>query len=486
MTKKNPRGIAALIGSHTKTYRGMAHDVDAVAVWLAGQWKGDWRHVGVCMHHRYWHWVVNLALLRLGVAAASVMDPERTRNVVSWDVWLTDTPLTMAEPVIALDSSVLEALVGSSQAEPSQFVESDGGLHLKIHPSAERMLLTSGTTGQPHVVRIPAVDLAARLEAAMVQYEGAITSATRLLGLMGIDTLGGFFITLVTWMKGGTVLFGVPSGSGSGQVQVPYLASNLLSLSPASLLDLVNRSNEAWPGRESRVIRVGGSRLHPRVRDEALRKLGGQVISTYGATETGLVATCDAMALDRAPGIAGKVYPNVQVQVVDERDNPLPAGVQGRIRCRAPGMARGYHGGEPGSAFVDGWFYPGDVGTLTDDGWLAITGRNDDLLNLGGHKLSAVDLESMIQNEPGVLDVCVVSVDVAGADRVAVALVLGASANPDAISAVVTARLPWGVPFVLARMPALPRNAMGKLERGAVVKQVRPALERGVNQAQRP
>src|SRR5690606_12625037 len=125
----------------------------------------------------------------------------------------------------------------------------------------------------------------------------------------------------------------------------------------------------------------------------------------------------------RHPGAAGWVLENTQLELVDEQDRPVPCGQPGIVRCKSLFMAHQYENEEDHTAFRNGWFYPGDIGVLHEDGFLAITGRVTDVLNLGGYKFSALELESQIQSVPGVDDVCAVGVQDSGGDRLALAVV---------------------------------------------------------------
>ena len=87
------------------------------------------------------------------------------------------------------------------------------------------------------------------------------------------------------------------------------------------------------------------------------------------------------------------VTPGVLIEVVDESDNPLPLGKEGLLRIRSPHNIKGYFGNpeETKNAFRDGCFYPGDLGYLTRDGMLVVSGgRHKTRLNLGGAENSAV------------------------------------------------------------------------------------------------
>jgi len=107
----------------------------------------------------------------------------------------------------------------------------------------------------------------------------------------------------------------------------------------------------------------------------------------------GTVASAPAHLIADTPGAVGYVTPGVLIEVVDESDNPLPLGKEGLLRIRSPHNIKGYFGNpeETKNAFRDGCFYPGDLGYLTRDGMLVVSGgRHKTRLNLGGAENSAV------------------------------------------------------------------------------------------------
>ncbi len=476
-TQTPASSIAAIVGDEEITYAGFLADIQAAEAWLGAQLSTDEERIIVSLRHTYWHWVVTLALLQLGKACVSILKPATLEPVPgeAFHACLTDFPLTLEGRVLDVPYAGLRS--ASRQAPDAEPPESAlSRLKFKLPGRAQRILLTSGTTGRPKMVCIRAALLHERLQAARSQYGRDVSSQTRLLTLMGIDTIGGFLITLITWLRGGLVLFGVPAEHGSGEVGVPVGRSNLLSASPARLKDLLARERGVFPGHAQRLVRVGGARLHVSVRDEALRRLGCRVQTTYGATELGLVASCDAMRLDQFPGAAGQVFPNVQVEIVDRRDQPVAAGAEGVVRCRTPGMAEAYVGEPQSEQFRDGWFYPGDLGTLSEDGFLVITGRISDVINLGGRKLSAVDLETRLLHAEGLKDVCVAMVDDAGSMVLVVVVVHDDDLQTEAMRPRIEKLLPKSLPFDLVRVPALPRNEMGKLPRALIARLLKQLL----------
>ena len=103
-----------------------------------------------------------------------------------------------------------------------------------------------------------------------------------------------------------------------------------------------------------------------------LRNVCSELLIAYGSSEAGGVTLGDAKDLTAIPGTVGPVFPDVEVQIVDNAGAPVQPNVAGQIRVRTNNAVKGFLG-DPiatGHHFKDGWFYPGDIATLSPDGLL--------------------------------------------------------------------------------------------------------------------
>ena len=129
------------------------------------------------------------------------------------------------------------------------------------------------------------------------------------------------------------------------------------------------------------------------------------MICAYGSTELGPVAFGPASAMRGIEGATGFVMPGEVIEIVDQRGAVLPAGQEGIVRIKSDHIDR-YFVPTPEDAeiFKDGWFYPGDLGHLTADGLLVITGRVTEVLNRGGDKLAPELIEEVLRMVPEISD----------------------------------------------------------------------------------
>ncbi len=185
------------------------------------------------------------------------------------------------------------------------------------------------------------------------------------------------------------------------------------------------------------------------------------MVRTYGMTETAGGCVYDGAPL---PGV------RVQVSAGDEGDD-------GEIRRGGPVLALGYRLRPLDTAdrFADGWFRTGDVGRLTADGRLTVTGRRDDVVQVRGTAVGVAAVEGVLAAVPGVRECAVVAVD--GGDdgsRLVAFVVPEAGPTPgddlvDRLRATVRRQLgPAAVPRTVHPLHSLPVLPGGKIDRSAL------------------
>lgn len=219
---------------------------------------------------------------------------------------------------------------------------------------------------------------------------------------------------------------------------------------------------------------VSGGAATPPELVRAADAVGMRASRAFGMTETaGVIAIASPHApLDRRANYDGCLVDSVQVRIVDEDGRQLPNGSDGALMIRGPQLLTGYT--DPlrtAEQIRDGWFDPGDVACVTSDGWLRITGRTKDIINRGGEKFSARDIEEALLNHPHIDQAAVTAVphDRFG-EAVAAFIVLTSPEHwdgPDAVSAflieegLAKAKVPteWNV------VDHIPVTATGKVQK---------------------
>jgi acyl-CoA synthetase (AMP-forming)/AMP-acid ligase II len=197
------------------------------------------------------------------------------------------------------------------------------------------------------------------------------------------------------------------------------------------------------------------------------------LFATYGSTELSPTASAQAHRIARIKGAVGYLLPWVDAQAVDASDRPLKPGEEGLIRMRGHTCVTGYVGNPPGSELIfrDGWFYPGDIGRVTEDRLLIIAGREKAVINLGGDKVSPETIEAVLTSFSGVRDAAAFGrPNDLGVEEIWAAVVADGGLNVPALCAHCARQLPSEfVPVQVLTVAAIPRNAMGRIDRGQLV-----------------
>ena len=182
-----------------------------------------------------------------------------------------------------------------------------------------------------------------------------------------------------------------------------------------------------------------------------------------------MVASMPAHFAPDVTGAVGFVLPGINVQVVDEGATPLPRGTEGILRIKSEYGAREYLDDPEESArvFRDGWFYPGDLGYLTEQNMLVISGRSKTVINVGGEKVNPERIEEVLSAHPSVQQAAVLAVNnERGADEVCALIVPRSPLVAQDLKAFCSEKLPSRfVPTRFISVSNLPRNEMGKIER---------------------
>jgi long-chain acyl-CoA synthetase len=218
------------------------------------------------------------------------------------------------------------------------------------------------------------------------------------------------------------------------------------------------------------VLTIGGAPVAPATLERLAAGMPGtEILVGYGLTEFGAVTRSPGGDGGRHLGSVGRPLPGVELRIVDADGEVVGPGVEGEITVSGAGPRRSYfrEAESTRETWKEGWLHSGDLGRIDEDGFLWITGRNKDLIIRGGHNIAPGEVENALYAHPDVVEAAVAGIphDVLGEDVGAwVVLREGSRATEDDLRAFLTARLAgYKVPRRLQIVPALPRNAAGKV-----------------------
>ncbi|CUH75681.1 malonate--CoA ligase [Tropicibacter naphthalenivorans] len=203
-------------------------------------------------------------------------------------------------------------------------------------------------------------------------------------------------------------------------------------------------------------------------------RTGHRILERYGMTETNM-NTSNPYEGERRAGTVGLPLPGVEVKVCGPDGAEVPRGEIGVLEVRGPNVFQGYWQMPEKTAEelrADGFFITGDLAQQAEDGYVTIVGRNKDLIISGGFNIYPKELESLLDDMPGVLESAVIGVPHPDFGETPVGvLVPKPDETPDleAIAGLVAEKLArFKHPRKLVLIDALPRNTMGKVQKNAL------------------
>lgn len=337
-----------------------------------------------------------------------------------------------------------------------------------VAEGVELFVATSGTQGEPKAVMLGGANLQA----------GVLASKSRLplqagdawLACLPLYHIGGMAILYRCAEAGAAAV--LHEGFDPQRVwnDLEKYRVTHISLVPAMLARLLD---VAAPPASLKVALIGGGPLSAALAERA-RAAGWPICPSYGMSETGSqVATLCDLPQGWVPGQVGSPLPGFEVEVVGEDERPT-SGI-GRIRIRGAAVMAGY--GRVGLGLDQGWFTSGDLGRIDAQGNLTVLGRHDDMLVSGGTNVHPQPVEEVLKRCPGVADAALTSVeDEVWGDLLVAAVV--AETDDTVLENWCRNELTGTMrPRRFIRLSALPRNALGKLDRQALRDLVRQKLE---------
>ena len=474
--------VALVAASGELTYAQLLQRSEAVAAYLLGG-------------------RANLAGLRV----ALLLPPEIDFVVAQWAVWRAGgvcVPLSLHATASEWEHVLRDARVDqviTSPTHESRLRELAATLGIEVcHlgsacsslPSVTdslpaSILYTSGTTSRPKGVVITHINQVAQVQSLVQAWEWS--SADRIPLFLPLHHIHGLVNVLACALwSGATVEMLGEFDADRVLERVETNAFTLFMAVPTIYVKLVAKFDAAsretalrWAGafRAMRLM-VSGSAALPASLHQRWEQLTGQrLLERYGMTEIGM-ALSNRLHGERRPGAVGLPLPGVEVRLVDEDGSELVAeDTPGEIQVRGAGVFREYFGrpADTAASFDGGWFRTGDV-AVVERGYYRIMGRRSvDIIKSGGYKLSALEIEAALLEHPSIAECAVVGLpDATWGESVTAAVVRRSGHALPSLSELrdwCRDRLsPYKLPRRVEVVAALPRNAMGKVTKPALIR----------------
>lgn len=443
-------GVAATLGGEMGVKRG-----DRVALWLKNCPEFIPAFLGI------------LAADAVAVPINNFLKPDEVSfilNDAGADVLVTDEELGAHENTLQAARPGLRVLqvgegVTPPTAPPPTPASADNDLAVLIY--------TSGTTGRPKGAMLSHRNLLSNVESCGIVLE--VVDHDRMAVLLPL--FHSYMLTvglLLPLLTGGSmVLVRSISPMKSALEELFARKATILPAIPQFYRGLA--SAPLTGPLPIRVCISGAAPLPVQVLKQFEAKYGIPLLEGYGLSEASPVVSKNPIHGVRKPGSIGLPIPNVQMSIQDDAGRQLPPREIGEVCVRGANVMLGYWNQPEETAKVlrDGWLLTGDIGYHDEDGYFYITDRKKDMLLVNGINVYPREVEEIIHQFPGVKEAAVVGARDRRRGEIPVAFVAAdddVKLDESALTQFLKERLAdYKVPRQITVVPALPRNATGKI-----------------------
>lgn len=346
--------------------------------------------------------------------------------------------------------------------------------------AAACMCYTSGTTGnakgvvyshRSQVLHAFSINSAANF---------ALTERDRILMIVPLFHANAWGTPYAGWWAGSDFIL------PQQYLQAPHLVDMIETQRPTFAAGVPTIWNDLLVYAEGRDIDLsslrdvisGGSAVPRALIERFQQRFGIPMTQGWGMTECSPLAALAVPPADASPEVeldyraySGRIIPGIEMRLVDDdgRIQPHNGEAMGEIQVRGAWVTGGYHAGEGASSFAEGWLRTGDVGIITDDGYVKLVDRAKDVIKSGGEWISSVTIENLLVEHQAVAEAAVIAIaDERWGERPLPCVVLreGVQCSPAELQAWLASRLPrWWLPDRWAIVDRLPRTSVGKYDK---------------------
>lgn len=334
------------------------------------------------------------------------------------------------------------------------------------------LLYSSGTTGQPKGIMLSHDNLFSNMQTLCDSW--GFSGEDRLLHALPIFHVHGLFVAIGCVMLAGASMRWLPGFNATEVIKFLPECTVLMGVPTYYTRLLAADGFNATVCENMRLFVSGSAPLLTVTFAEFEQRTGHRILERYGMTETNM-NTSNPLHGERKPGTVGLPLAGVSIRVVDESGSTLPAGETGDLQVRGPNVFKGYWRKPDKTAAdfsADGFFNTGDKGNIDNHGYLSIVGRAKDLVISGGLNIYPREIESFIDDLPGVKESAVIGVPHADFGEAAVAVVVAESdatiSEGNIIAACKQQLADFKVPKTVELVAELPRNTMSKVQKNVL------------------
>ena len=334
------------------------------------------------------------------------------------------------------------------------------------------LLYTSGTTGRSKGAMLSHANLLSNAEVLVKTWD--FTPQDVLLHALPIFHTHGLFVATNVALKAGCPMIFLPKFDAGEVIRLLPQATAMMGVPTFYTRLLADARLTRDLTANVRLFVSGSAPLLAETHREWEARTGHRILERYGMTETNM-NTSNPYRGDRRAGTVGLPLPGIEVRVCDSDGQERPTGEIGVIEVRGPNVFKGYWG-MPDKTREElrdtGFFITGDLGQMSQDGYLTIVGRAKDLVITGGFNVYPKEIEEALDACEGVEESAVIGVPHPDFGEAVVAVVVprpGERPDPETLMARIGESLArFKLPKRIILREELPRNAMGKVQKAAL------------------
>ena len=330
-------------------------------------------------------------------------------------------------------------------------------------------LYTSGTTGRSKGAMLTQRNLLSNGETLKAVWQ--FSESDVLLHVLPIFHTHGLFVATNVALAAGAKMIFEPSFNVDRIINLLPSATTLMGVPTFYTRLLGDERFDRELTRHMRLFISGSAPLLAETHVQFEARTGHRILERYGMTETNM-STSNPYEGERRAGTVGFPLPGIELKITDSvSGEELAQGEIGQIEVRGPNVFKGYWNMPEKTAEelrTDGFFITGDLGLIDKDGYVSIVGRNKDLIISGGYNIYPKEIELVLDDQIGVVESAVVGVPHPDFGETVVGILVMDSdlANISNIEVAVKEKLArFKHPRQLVVVDALPRNAMGKVQK---------------------
>ena len=339
------------------------------------------------------------------------------------------------------------------------------------------LLYTSGTTGKPKGAMLTHANLYSN---AKVLHEAwGFRKGDVLLHMLPLFHTHGLFVACHTALLNASPMIFCPRFDAAEACRLLPRATVFMGV-PTFYVRLLGQPGfGADQCANIRLFVSGSAPLLEQTFEEFRERTGHTILERYGMTECGM-STSNPLDGERRAGTVGIPLAGVDLRVTDDDGAPVGPGEVGGIEFRGPNVFTGYWRMPEKTAeefTADGYFRSGDLGTISEDGYISIVGRGKDLVISGGFNVYPKEVELLIDKLDGVAESAVIGLPHPDFGEQVTAVVVRESdatglTEQAVIDALKTSLAGFKVPKQVFFADELPRNSMGKVQKSMLREQL--------------